>query len=149
MCPSGGWRSHCPYKGKCLYRHKYDKDHDIQKADKNARINIGNTRNSYKSRLRYKTNRTDITTVTTPTKGGGLLGIARSIRRTPSKVPFSDDDDLISTPIDVPVLSEVNDSSDESLTNDVHLQKADSGNQKQTGRYTSFSSQNLHNLRGT
>ena len=113
LCPTGGLRSHCPNKGNCLYKHHDDNKHHIDKAKKNAEDNLSKqsfVNDSYKKRLRGwegTPGKTDSgpnhsysvaddylvqpkifpgpTNVTTPRKGGGLLGIARSIRRTPPK----------------------------------------------------------------
>ena len=93
----------------------------------------------------------NVTNVTTPSKGGGLLGVARSIRRTPCKISLSDSDDLISEPFDVPVVSEDVCTPSKLSTSKERppssgKDKRNSSSPRKTDRV--FPSQKLHNLNG-
>ena len=184
LCPTGGLRSHCPNKGNCLYMHRDDNKHHIVKAQKNTEDNLskqGFLNDSYKKRLRgwegtpaktdmgadhsYSVGEDYImqqnifpgaTYVTTPRKGGGLLGIARSIRRTPAKSTLSDPDDLISSPIEISTVQEIYStppspsSASKPSNKDVCGDGADISEYKsiRRGKYSKFFRQKLYNLNG-
>ena len=117
---TAGHRRDCVNKGTCVFRHIGEVVGDplvnvisipnsILSGTSKVYTNNSVTNNPYTSRLRSKSSSCSNTCTKVPVPlgtplKGGLLGLARYIRKTPEKVVLNDSNDLVSDPIEIKVL---------------------------------------------
>ena len=169
-CPKGGWRYHCG--PNCLYKHYDDPDGHTTKFD-TAKIAdaIHGYHPGYKSKLRStktqvhhekpskqsatftvrNTNKCNSINNRTPVKGGGLIGLARSIRRSPPSVqlPTRSASPHVSIDMtDADSNSTINSSNDDTMIDDYVMDDIIQTSQSSQSSSKNALRKKIHNLNG-
>ena len=104
VCPNGGYRSHCPARIKCLYKHY---DDDSYKQDANNKGSSTTSKLQYSSRLRSNGNSVKNAQAKSNSSPLNTKGLSTTTEeKTPRRAKLNDSDDLVSDVIEMDIISD-------------------------------------------